>query len=309
MNLKFKNWDLKKCLLATVTWFDGFNLALKVEQLPKLVLGKMVTLEEVLHALKYLDNYLEIEDGYVFLKGRENMVKITEEKLKRKKSLEKRVEHWKWIFKMIPFLKMAAICNYNSFGDVSKKSDIDIFVVTNKGRIFLARTFLTFLTELWGVRRHDGKVVGQFCLSFYASEEYLQFESLLFENDIYFAYWILALDPFYCEEGVWDKLWDQNQWLENYFEEYDRLKKKINISEITRWKKFWEKFWGNKWGDKLEKLLGKYSIRRFEKRKKSFPVNASIIVSEKVLKYHNNDRRIFYRERWQKNLEKFGFTD
>ena len=111
------------------------------------------------------------------------------------KKLWKRVRFFSKFFKMIPFLKMAAVCNNLAFGKVSENSDIDLFIVAKTGRLFTVRTFVTFWFSVFGVRRHANKVAGRFCLSFFIDEEAMDLSPLAIPKDFYLAYWVGTIVP------------------------------------------------------------------------------------------------------------------
>ena len=87
-----------------------------------------------------------------------------------------------------------------------KDSDIDLFVITQKNRLWTVRIIITFIFALFRERKTSTKHAGKFCLSFFITEETLDFSSIAIEQDIYLAYWIETLVPIY----------DKNQCLKNF---------------------------------------------------------------------------------------------
>jgi len=161
---------------------------------------------------------------------------------------------------------------------------------------------------LLGVRRHGRKISGRFCLSFYATEKALNFEKILEKPyDIYFVYWLRALWPVYGVEKLWLKLEKGNNWMEEVADW------KIAISDLRTGKnllaKIKEFILGGWLGNLLDKLLKTYFQRKHQKKVASLPANASVIVSDEMLKYHNNDRRAFFREKFEEKLKMLGFSD
>ena len=122
------------------------------------------------------------------------------------------------ILRIIPFVKMVAICNNLSFGRVDEHSDIDIFVVAERGRLFFVRSFITFLLHISGVRRHGNKVAGRFCLSFFVDEEGTDLSKIALEKDIYLAFWVKNLVPV-IDNGFASEFMRKNDWIRGYFED------------------------------------------------------------------------------------------
>ncbi|MBD3361156.1 hypothetical protein GF366_05150 [Candidatus Peregrinibacteria bacterium] len=213
----------------------------------------------------------------------------------------------------VPFLKMVAVCNNLAFGKVNKKSDIDLFIVAKKNRLFIVRSFVTLFLQILGVRRHHKNIKARFCLSFFIDEENLDLSKIAIKNDIYLAYWIKTMIPI-IERNVFKNFLEKNKWAEYYFEdkkefwnnEYKILKKSkfLNFS-----RKIFEIILNRKFGDFIEKSLKKWQIKRAKKKIIYAGDKSSIIVSDHILKFHNIDRRREYRRLWYRKHGKDLITD
>lgn len=207
------------------------------------------------------------------------------------------------VLRHIPFLRMVAVCNNLAFGKVDNGSDIDLFIVAKKGRLFLVRLMVTFLLHFKGVRRHGKKIAGRFCLSFFVDDSCLDLSRIAIENDIYLAYWIKTMMPV-IDDGVFDKFIEKNKWCDRYFknvEEFikNRTKGIAEIKEIVLpEKKFLNWLLGGFFGDFLEFIIKKWQTKRALKKASKAGAQASLIVEDHMLKFHNVDRRQFYRDKW-----------
>ena len=163
------------------------------------------------------------------------------------------------------------------------------------------------------MRRHGQKISGRFCLSFYISENNLDLSEITqTPYDIYLAYWFLGLKELISfDQKVWGNLLNANvMWLNRYFDKLelrreDRFKpaKKSIISRVIEW------ICAGWLGDRLEGLLKWYFEGRAAKLAKLLPENASIVVSEHMQKFHNNDRRGLYRKNWEEKLNRLGLFE
>jgi hypothetical protein len=294
-----------------VAYFDVFEVALTAKDLGWLVMGKKSSEEQVREIIKNSSN-LKLNGERVTLAGREELANVSDQKRELADQLIEKVRRWAGWFRHVPFVQGVAVCNYLPLGVVDDHSDIDLFVVTRKGRIFMARVFLTLLTHLLGKRRHGGKVEGRFCLSFYANEENLSFQELLIKDgDIYFAYWTLALLPMFGDRRLWEKLADENwQWGKDFFVDWQN---RFNFQEVNTKKawsaKAWEYLLGGRLGNWVERKLVSYFQKRHAQKKANLPDNASVIVNSKWLKYHNNDRREWFKEEWLERLKRFKISE
>lgn len=208
---------------------------------------------------------------------------------------------------VVPFLRMVSVCNNLAFGKVDEKSDIDIFIIAKKGRLFMVRLFVTFLLHILGVRRHGDKVAGRFCLSFFIDDQALNLEEIALKNDIYLAYWIKSMSPL-IDDSVSKEFLDKNLWAKEYFKnESDFSIKTDRVIKISKFNSFWNKIFhaifSGKFGDFIEKCIKSWQIKRAKKKMEKADSGASLIVEDHVLKFHNIDRREIYCDKW---LRRFG---
>jgi len=92
-----------------------------------------------------------------------------------------------------------------------KDSDIDLFIITKKNRLWTTRIFATLLLTLLWKRKTAKKHSGQFCLSFFISEEELSLEEIALRNDIYLSYWLQTLIPIINRDTIFEKFIEENQ--------------------------------------------------------------------------------------------------
>lgn len=78
-----------------------------------------------------------------------------------------------FLLHMVPFVRAAAITGSVAFGNASEKSDIDIFCVAGKGRIWTARMGTLLLSELLGMRRERSHLRGKnkLCFNYFVAPD------------------------------------------------------------------------------------------------------------------------------------------
>jgi hypothetical protein len=215
----------------------------------------------------------------------------------------------KWL-RHIPYIRLICVCNNLALGNVNHDSDIDLFIVVQPKRIFIARFLSTILMHVLALRRHGTKIHGRVCLSFYITEDVLDLSSLMISpDDIYLAYWLLSLLPVYDQKTSYMlRLVRENAWLGDFFENYDRRMFETfkPLSNVSRFKKISEMILDTFIGNNIEKVLYNFFYSRYERNKKYFGENSSVIVSKNILKYHNNDRRADILRRFNNNIKCLG---
>jgi len=262
------------------------------------------------------------------------MIKIDEKKFEE-------IKKWAFLMNCVPFLRGSFVCNSYAMGTFDEKSDIDLFVVTKRNRLYTARLFMNLLFRIFGIRTYGDDVAGKFCLSFFADEDNLNFTSIAKKKDFYFAYWIYTLKPIIDQKisdgiSVSEKIVGRNFWakdllgftdLENLdrqttlnkgvleeegvFSVTDKQKLQLDLTFAknrfffsTIFRKIFEILSIVLAGAFFESILRKIQIGKIKKRLKKHSVVAENVVLKKgILKLHENDRRVIFRDAY---IEKYG---
>ncbi len=212
---------------------------------------------------------------------------------------------------------MVAICNTLSMYCSDEDSDIDLFIVTEQNRMWLVRVLITGIFQILGVRRHGKKVAKRFCLSFFCTTEWMDFNTFRLDHDIYLAYWIYYLKPIFDKNNTYEELRKLNEnWTEEFFgkDEYCVEEKRWQINStpesVIRHPELvsgspdqLSQVTPNKFLNLLDSLLQKIFLPKTIAHRESIGNPVGIIVNEDMLKFHNNDMR----EEITKNLLKVGF--
>lgn len=276
MNQKFPPNSLKESAYALAAFFDVFDRPLRKEDFYRCCEGfSEDEIDGLLSGIeKGEDERLSFKDGYYFLKGRDGIVDVFEERCGINEKFWKKTRKYVPKLYNVPFIRSVSVCNTLSFDNCDEDSDIDLFIVVKDGRIFTARTLASLLFHLFGVRRHGQKIAGRFCLSFFATEDMFERIDEVAQKpvDPYFFYWKKFLSGF---------------------------KRRQEFFVDMR-----EKFFGGSLGDVLEKWLEKKHLQRYEMRKKELGPNADIVVSKNMLKFHNVDKRKEFNEKFFERYDK-----
>lgn len=211
---------------------------------------------------------------------------------KNEKELWRKVDKYvKWL-RFFPFVRMVAVGNTLAFGRVDEESDIDLFIVARRGRIFFVRTLVTAFFHVLGLRRHGNKVAGRFCLSFFVSGDGLDLSEIkLGDEDVYLFFWVRKLKPVFGADVYWDFL-KANNWVGS-FDESENLKKLI---AWPGWIKFVQRFLENVlnllvcWW--LEGVLKVWQVGRAERKRRRMGCGEkAVVVNDRMLKFHDKDAR------------------
>jgi hypothetical protein len=205
-----------------------------------------------------------------------------------------KAENTIWLTSKVPWIKMIGVWNSVAMNYSSQNSDIDLFIVTEKNRMRFVRVILTLIFTLFALRKTKNKHSGKFCLSFFATENWLDFKDILIEDDVYMYFWILYFKPIFVSWAVYDDFINTNRFSFD-FSDYENILKesKSHIKFYQKPKKsahFWWKI------DKICKFfLEKKTLKTYENLWKPY----WITISDDILKFHNNDKRKEIRQKYR----------
>src|SRR3990167_3001925 len=303
--------EFRKSILRTLAYFDIFDYPLTKEELRRFGIdytdydGGYADFLLLLEQLERLQQ-IQHKHGFYFLPGREAIVGARQDKVKiveqKMKIAVKGIKKIRWA----PFIRAVFVCNTVAGGFADEKSDIDVFVVVKAGRIWLARALATLTLSLFRMRRTKRKIKDRICLSFYVTDDNLNLEKIAIEDDVYLKYWLAQLIPVYDPDNLLAEIQRANAWvgksLPNAF---------VSFTPISRWqvkngrlsikiKRNLEKMWGGGYGDLMEAQArgaqkARMALNYMSAQNES---DTRVVVSDKMLKFHENDMREEYREEW-----------
>lgn len=323
---------LEKSILATIVYYDILDYPLTGFEVFKYLINPLhviaqtdavrnlhlepvgdVSLEEILKILNSdsLEKFISGKNGFYFLKNRQ---KLYEQRIERQKIAASR---WKKTYRILktlqfcPFVKVIGVCNSLAIDNSKKDADIDFFIIIKKGRIWLTRFLITFLVWIKREWRHKKKIANKFCLSFYITDDALNLEPVTIKPyDIYLTNWITQLKPIYYDEQTYRDFIFKNLWVKNYLMNFGKIlnyrhpefKKNRSASFI---KKISEKVLEGFLGNFAENLLRFFQKNRIGHKFAQHEISTAVIVSDKMLKFHENDKREFFQKVFSENLKKF----
>lgn len=299
-----KQLTVKQAVLSTLAYFDLFEVPLTREELSDYLL--FMNAEERAIDLYLKDSsYVMRREGFLSFRWNPEFWQSWAEKQIRTRAAFKKVDRWRWLFQLCPFVRLVAVCNSATIGDTRKNSDIDLFVVAAPGHLFTARLFLTALTSLFGVRRHGSKIRERFCLSFYVTEEALDLSALALQPyDIYLAFWAQTLEPIAGDYSVYERFVSENwPWLSTYFSKPSRRKRYFrNRSGVVKTLHHLLEFLLR--SDRVERWARSKQWSRALAKYQSLQDKSGTVISDSMLKFHDQDARLSIREEWKKRVER-----
>jgi hypothetical protein len=209
----------------------------------------------------------------------------------------------------IPFLKAIFITSSVASQTAHEHSDIDFFIITKPGRIWLVRFLVNLILRLLGQRIYGTQKKDRACLCFFVDSDHLDLAPWrIAPDDIHFAYWLHQMIAIYDPENIEKEFLAANQWTSEYVpyirtEYFSEVR--LKVSRKNKLKNMGEKILTGFLGNLLERYTRKIQWLKLRPslKEKSLHADNEVVITEGVLKFHDHDTRRAYREEWLKRLE------
>src|SRR3989344_1765986 len=178
--------SLSKSILSAFCYFDIFDYPLTLLEIWQWLLADgsdlgLVNLSEIKAELESNPNLAEkvrFQNGFYFLSGREKIVNIRLNRYALSSYKNQLARKGVKVLRFLPFIKFIGLGNNAGNNNLRPDSDIDLFIITASNRLFTARFLITLVLGLMRLRRHGQKITNRLCLSFYVSEDDLDFSKI-----------------------------------------------------------------------------------------------------------------------------------
>lgn len=248
------------------------------------------------------EKYISQKEGFYFLNGNEGFV---DRRLKYYRySVEKynyALGKFKWL-RLLPGIRMIAICNSLPLHNTEDEADIDMFIITEPKRIWTTRFFVVLFLKLFRLRPTQGNNRNKLCPSFFISKNDMSLEKYQNGEDAYFRNWVSQVVAFYDQDNTFDKYWLENKWMKSYLPavQPNLLPDYLQIHDssfVKLVKKLFEKvaFLFS------EKTFSSIQLKKLPKDiiDKANRPGSSVVLKSSILKFHTKDRRNIFNDKFK----------
>lgn len=202
---------------------------------------------------------------------------------------------------------MIAVCNSLSYNKAREESDIDLFIIARRGRIWTVRFFALATLAAFGIRppgnkSDDSKILARLrrrdtvCISFILSHDNLNLERYkIAEYDPYLEFWVRHLALLFAAGDIYERFQKENIWAKRvesslipYIPNYKRRVKQTWLSVAFK--------------ILIPVYIGEYPYKRFQlwkvaPRAKTLAMSfdTRVALSDAAIKMHTNDRRLAFK--------------
>jgi hypothetical protein len=225
----------------------------------------------------------------------------------------RRAESTARFLEVVPFVKLCAVVNTVAISNAKPDSDIDVLIVTSPGHIWIARAMVTAIVSMLGYRRHGRQVANRICLSFYVTTEALNLERLKSadEPDHHYTFWTSQAVPLLDDGGYYERYQRANEWVRRRLPnawQWDWRERLVAPTALRSLKKVYEVFFTSPIGAWIETWTRQRQVKKFDANtmSKAKVAGTDVVISEDVLKFHEEDRRHEYNQRFEVKLKELG---
>jgi predicted nucleotidyltransferase len=288
---------VKQDILATLSYFDIFNYPLtqsEVAQFLKTAYPQQ-DFTEGLHNLT-MENWVYKFDEFYTLQDDYSLVIRRKKGNTQARAMLKTASRIAGLLSAFPFVKGVAVSGSLSKNFADENSDIDFFIITERNKLWLARTFMHCFKKL-------AMLFGKqdwFCMNYYIDEEMLQIK----EKNIYTATEIVTLLPLrgihifkeFFKENNWSKCFLPNHSLRiSYVEEVKKPFFKRAIEFVFR----------NPVGNLLDHLLMKMTVFQWNRKTNSRKLNKrGAVMGMDASRHHSKPNPLVFQNKFMDTYEK-----
>lgn len=253
-------------ILKAITYYSLFSYPLTTLEVWNHIRGDSSYGEvyNALHRSEYLTSKIISRNGMWMLRASLPEPDVILERQTRYRASKRKIDiarKFARLARKIPWIQEISACNSLGFLHARGQSDIDLFIVAKRGRIWCARFFAVLLAKLFG-RPSKAHTKDFLCLSFFAVEGARMKKLTLAGDDIYFRNWLSALLPLY---------------------------RRVAQGGTRRGI-----------GNTLEKILRALQMRIMPAHLKAMAnKGTSVVITEEFLKFHDHDRRAYFRKEYE----------
>ncbi|MDB5001833.1 MAG: hypothetical protein JWQ34_58 [Mucilaginibacter sp.] len=256
----------KENILATLAYFDIFKYPLTSGEI-YLFLKNKYNQNDFEFALKYLvagQSVYQFSNFYTLRNDHELIVRRYNGNQKAAELIKTASKVGDMLIKF-PYVRGIAISGSLSKNFADEHSDIDLFIITAKNRLWIARTLMHAFKKLtFLVNKQD-----YFCMNYYIDEEQLEIK----EKTIYTAIEVVTLIPLQGDTVI-EQFYAANGWTREYLPNKIMRISSAKPLKPSLFKQLFEKILDNRLGNAIDNILMQITAGRWLKKTESKKLNS-----------------------------------
>ncbi len=287
----------RQAYIATICYADIFHFPLTKEELARWLVFFTAGNQRL-----SIPKEIERRQKYFVLPKRASVVVLRERReslITEKMRIAREMAH---LLKFIPTIQLVGVTGGLSMGNADAEDDIDFFLITAPGTVWVSRIMATIVIELSGRRRHPGEkqVKNTICLNMYMDEDSVALSKS--DQDLFSAHEVLQLMPLWNRNMTYDRFIHAKSWSKKYVPNAWKEKNNARQSALRN----------NKSPADTERLSFWVTLCRLLEVPCKFiqqwymrTNRTNEVVTDTVIRFHPRDARIWIRESLKKRLDRY----
>lgn len=186
------------------------------------------------------------------------------------------------VLKGIPWIKMLAVTGSVACFNADDNDDIDIFIITDKGRVWLTRLFVVTLLKILNKYPNENNSTGKFCPNLYIDTSKLSWDPK--KRNLFIAHEIITMFPIINRNNTYFNFIKNNDWIFDYYANFEIDLQNIVVKSKAQ----------NKLVDYLENFVMKVQLDYMKRRQTKELTSNSLVhfikndcTQDVLKKYHD----------------------
>ena len=280
----------QKAIIKTLAYSSVFKYPLRLGELWRYLIWetkKPVRYKQFIETVETLINskkIYRINSLHLLINKKSWIVTYNKEKKEavQKLGIAKRTA---FLLTYIPTIELVGLSGKLALSVADKKDDIDLFIVTKKGSLWLTRILILLLLSFIGLKREPGgkETKNKICVNMFADTTRLTIPKQ--EQDLFSAHEVCQLIPLVSKNNTYEKFLSSNLWVKKYLpNSFTSNSKKQTIKKQATYSLF----------EKLAYILQKWYMRNKKTNEK---------ISPSYVRFHPHDARDWVLKDYQNNLK------
>jgi hypothetical protein len=285
---------ISEAIVRTLLYFDIFNYPLTKEEILQF-LGRTSTSKEIQKVLNHL-----VQQNFIYSLGEffsiQNNFELTNRRRKGNALASQMLplaDNKAKFIGQFPFVKAVMASGSLSKGYMDQDSDLDFFIVTDPGRLWIARMMLVLYKRIFLGNSHK-----YFCVNYFVSSDNLEIE----EKNLFTATELATVIPLF-NQGIYFDLLKSNGWLTRFYPNFNPRAATRGKDNASYLKKFLEKLINLFGGSRIDTYCMKLTYKRWVKVYREQYSEADFKIAFKTRKHASKNHPKHYQKKITEVLE------
>ena len=288
-------------ILQALLYADVFDYPLTADEIHRYLPGVPARAEAVRALLSdgFARGVLVEGDGLFALAGRAEVIALRQRRARIAQRMWRRARWYGYVIAHLPFVRLVAVTGTLAVGNVEPTDDIDLFIVTAPGRLWLCRALVI------GVVRLARLFGDELCPNYLVTEQAL----VIHKRNLFTARELAQMVPLFGS-ATYQRLRDANRWVLDFLPNAELPPPGTRLRDVGGWparlKALGERVLSGWLGDRLERWEQERKIAQLSRQAAAMGNGTAAVFTPDCCKGHFEAYDRVILERFEERLEAYG---